>query len=294
MSGHQLTEMRERQRADLLHPERVRHRALDVGRGPADPLAAAQGLAGVRGERGFDAHHGRGRAAGPDGRGDPRDEAAAADRHQDQADLRAVGRDLQADGALAGDDRPVVERRDRHVPVPGREFLGRGHPRRQGRLHPHQFRAVVLDRVRLDLRRRPRDHHDRPHAEQGRGVGHRVTVVAAGMGDDSVLPGGLLAGHDRGVGPAQLERPGGLQRLGLDQQRRLEPGHGDQRRADRHPLEPAGRVPYLGQADQPGSVISHSSPLSVTGEVVRILLKVMNWLPLSLGRPRNADQFPEI
>ena len=63
--------------------------------------------------------------------------------------------------------------------------------------------------------------------------------------------------RDRGVGPAQLERPGGLQRLGLDQQRRLEPGHRDQRRADRHPLEPAGRVPYLGQADQSRSGRAH-------------------------------------
>ena len=118
--GHQLADVRERQRADLFHPERVRDRALDVGRGPADPLTAAEGLAGVRGEFRLDAHHGRGRASGPHGRRDARDQATAADRHQDQADLRVVGRDLQADRALAGDDRPVVEGRDQHVTVPGR------------------------------------------------------------------------------------------------------------------------------------------------------------------------------
>src|SRR5256885_11800359 len=52
-------------------------------------FTAAQGLAGVRGEGGLDAHHGRVRAAGPGGGGDPRDEAAATDRHQHQVDLRA-------------------------------------------------------------------------------------------------------------------------------------------------------------------------------------------------------------
>ena len=137
-------------------------------------------------------------------------------------------------------------------PCSGHELLGGGDPGRQGRLHRHELGAVVLDRIGLDLRRGPRHHHDRAHAEPGRGVGHRVTVVAAGVSNDSVLPGRLLAGRDGGIGAAQLERPGGLQRLGLDQKRRLEPGHREQRRPDRHLLEPAGRVPYLGQADQPG------------------------------------------
>ena len=59
--GDELADVRERQRADLLHPQRVRDRALDIGRGPADPLAAAEGFAGVRGEFRLDAHHGRGR-----------------------------------------------------------------------------------------------------------------------------------------------------------------------------------------------------------------------------------------
>ncbi len=235
----------------------------------------------------------------PHGRRDARDEAAAADRHQDQPDLRAVGRDLQADGALAGDDRPVVERRDRHVPVPGRQFRGGGHARRQGRLDPHQLGAVVLDRVRLDLRRRPRDHHDCPHAEQGGGVGHRVTVVAAGMGDDSVPAGGLLAGRDRGVRAAQLERPRGLQRLGLDQKRRLEPGHRDQRCADRHPLEPPGRVLYLGQADQLGSGPSypaHPAANPVTPRAVSPRNLADHHAPPSSGsrRPWTGCDSPDV
>ena len=70
------------------------------------------------------------------------------------------------------------------------------------------------------------------------------------MGDDPVLSGGLARGADRGVGAAQLERAGGLKRLRLDQELRLQPGYGNQRRADRHGVEQAGRSGYLGQADQ--------------------------------------------
>jgi hypothetical protein len=99
------------------------------------------------------------------------------------------------------------------------------------------------------------------------------------MGHDSVLAGGPFARHDRGIRPAQLERPGGLQRFGLDQQRRLEPGHWDQRRADRYPLEPAGRLPYLRQADQPGSVPAHRLTFRPP-RIGALLPKVMNQLPL--------------
>ena len=123
----------------------------------------------------------------------PGDEPAAADRDEDQVDLGAVGRDLQADRALARDDRPVVERRDRRVPVPGRPAPRSRPPGPPGSARPYQSRRRVLDRVRLDRGRRPRDHHDRPHTEQGRGVGDRLTVVAAGMGHDPVLAGGPLA-----------------------------------------------------------------------------------------------------
>ena len=63
-----------------------------------------------------------------------------------EVDLRAVGRDLQADGALADDDLAVVERRDQHVSVPGHEFLGGLEPRGQRRGDLHQLGAVGLDR----------------------------------------------------------------------------------------------------------------------------------------------------
>ena len=128
-----------------------------------------------------------------------------------RSSLRAVGRDLQADRALPGDYRPVIERRDQHVPVPGHEFLGGGDPRRQGGRHGHQFGTVVLDRVGLDLRGGARYHHHGVHAQQSRGVGHRVTVVAARMRDDPAVPGVLARGADRVVGAAQLERAGGLE-----------------------------------------------------------------------------------
>ena len=50
--GHQLADVGERLRADPLNWQHVHDRPLDVGGGPRDPLTAAQGLAGVRGELG--------------------------------------------------------------------------------------------------------------------------------------------------------------------------------------------------------------------------------------------------
>ena len=242
--------MRERQGTDLLHPERVRDGPLDLRRGPGDALATAQGFAGIRGELGLDADHGRARGAGPHGRGYPRDQPAAADRHDDQVGLRAVRHDLQADRALPRDDPPVVKRRDQHIAVPRRELGGGREPRLQRGGHGHDLGAVVLDRLGLDPRGRTRHHHDRAHAEQGRGVRHRVTVVAAGMRDHAVLPGGPFARHDRVVGAPQLERSRRLKRLGLDQQGRLEPRETDQRRTDRHRRQQLRRGGYLRQADQ--------------------------------------------
>ena len=189
--GHQLADVRERQRADLLDPQRVRDRALDVGRGPRDPLAAAQGVAGVRGEFGFDADHGRpGQAA----------RTAAAMPEISPPPLTGTTT-RSACGQSAAISRPTVPcpamtSRSSNGGMSTYPCLATSSSVAATRaasvgLHGHQLGAVALDRLGLDLRRRPRHHHDRAHAEQGRGVGHRVTVVPAGMSDDPALPGGL-------------------------------------------------------------------------------------------------------
>ena len=46
------------------------------------------------------------------GRGDARQQAAAAERRDDGVDVRQIFEDLEADGAVAGDEPIVVERMD--------------------------------------------------------------------------------------------------------------------------------------------------------------------------------------
>ena len=94
-------------------------------------------------------------------------------------------------------------------------FVGGGDPGGQRGCHGHELGTVVRDRVGLDPRGRARHHHHGMHAEQGGGVGHRVAVIAARMGNGPALPRRPAGAADRGVGTPQLERASGLERLGL-------------------------------------------------------------------------------
>ena len=49
----------------------------------------------------------------------------------------------------------------------------------------HDFRAERLDRIDLDLRRRPRHDDDGAHAEPLRGEGDALRVIAGAGGDDA-------------------------------------------------------------------------------------------------------------
>ena len=66
----------------------------------ARQLGRAVGLDADHPDRGLERGHGR---------RDPGDQAAAADRHQDGADLGPLLQDLEAAGALPGDDVGIVE-----------------------------------------------------------------------------------------------------------------------------------------------------------------------------------------
>ena len=77
----------------VLAPERRPHGGIDLGL-HADDLA--------------------GRLQRLDRDGDARDQAAATDRHDDRFEVRTVFDDLQADGALAGDDMGIVVGMDEH------------------------------------------------------------------------------------------------------------------------------------------------------------------------------------
>jgi hypothetical protein len=67
-----------------------------------------------------------------------------------------------------------------------------------------------------------------------------MCVIAARVGNDTSA---ALFGRQcayRRVGASQLEGAGGLQRFGLDQQRRIDPGEGDERRMNGYAAQPIG------------------------------------------------------
>ncbi len=234
----------QRKLADLLHPQRVGHGALGIGGRPRHPLPLAQRVTGIGGEFRLHADDLGGRAQRPDRRGDARDQAAAADRAQHEIRVRAVGGDLQADGSLPRDHRPVVERRDDRVAVPRDQLAGRREPRGQARLRDDHLGAERPGGSDLDGWRVGRDDNGRRDLEQRGRIGNGLRVIAAGMRHDPAAP--RLGGQrgDRRIGAAQLERAGRLERFRLQQQPRLYPGEGYEGRPQRHAAE-AGR----GRAD---------------------------------------------
>ncbi|HEX5188364.1 MAG TPA: hypothetical protein VFW16_02400 [Streptosporangiaceae bacterium] len=67
-----------------------------------------------------------------------------------------------------------------------------------------------------------------------------MRMIAARVGNDTVA---ALFGRqcaDRRVGASQFEGARWLQRLGLDQQWRIDPGEGDERRMNRYAAQPIG------------------------------------------------------
>ncbi len=149
--------------------------------------------------------------------GDPGDQAAAADRHEDRGDVaEAMPQDLIADRPLARDDEVVVERRhERHagrlrqlvavrlrvlVGVAGQDDVG----------------AEVADRLDLDLRRRLRHDDERAQAEVSGGERHALRVVAGARGNHAGGPLRLRQVRNAVIGAAQLEAEDRLQVFPLE------------------------------------------------------------------------------
>ena len=132
----------------------------------------------------------RRRGAGGGDDGDARDQPAAADGHDDAVEVGVVGEQLEADGALAGDDERVVEGVHERAAV-GDQLRAPDHRlgqvgargarrwRRGGGCGPTFTNGVV------------RGHHDRGGDAEQRGVaGDGLGVVAGRHGHDA---GGPLA-----------------------------------------------------------------------------------------------------
>lgn len=118
----------------------------------------------------------------------PRGQAAAADAHDDRAHLGALLQDLQPQRALARDDVGVVEGVDEDGAGPLRVLLGR-RQRLVDHLAVQPYLGAVLPGGR-DLGQRGPDRHEDggADAQQGRGEGHSLGVVARAGGDHARGP----------------------------------------------------------------------------------------------------------
>ena len=126
----------------------------------------------------------RGRVGGLDREGDAGGEAAARERHEDGGEVGAVLDELEADGALAGDDAGVVEGRDLGEALPGGEAAGLGAGLVLGAAGDAGLGAEGADRRDLGLGDERRHADDGAQAAGAGGEGEGAAVVAGrGAGD---------------------------------------------------------------------------------------------------------------
>ena len=175
---HEAPQVLERQRAERVRPQAIGHRASGLLRGPGHQRARLERLLGIGRQLRLDADDPRRRRQGLDcGRHAGR-QPAAGDGHDDARDVRKVLDDLEPAGPLPGDDRRVVVGLDHDQPALV------GEPQRQDvpllGVHARELDlgAVALDALDLDPRRVARHADHRMRAEQPRGAGHRLGVVA--------------------------------------------------------------------------------------------------------------------
>ncbi|SJM69834.1 hypothetical protein CZ674_13495 [Agrococcus casei LMG 22410] len=148
---------------------------------------------------------------------DASQEAAAAEGNHDSAHCWILLEQLEADGALAGDDPQIVERLDDQQPLAagegGRDVCGIV---LRVSLH-HQVDAGLTEQVDLRLRHALGDAHRHRDAEPLAHGRDRTTVVAGRVRHDSGHRGVFFAHREQRVcGASHLEAARGLQALELE------------------------------------------------------------------------------
>ena len=152
-----------------------------------------------------------------DGDGDAGDEAAAADRHDDRVEVGTVGDDLEADGALSGDDARVVVGMDERRAGARRRFRRRS-CWQSASVSPSDDHLGAEPAGGGDLHERRRLRHDdgRRNAEPLGVVGDGLGVVAGRHGDDAARAFVRRQRQQLDQRAALLERGGRLQILVFD------------------------------------------------------------------------------
>ena len=156
------------------------------------------------------------RHEGLDEDGDARGEPPAAHGDEEAVELGVLLDDLQADGALAGDDARVVEGGDEGAALGLGDALGLGLGGVEIVPEEQDPPAQVAHGVDLDARGDGGHDDGGVDAQQRGGAGDALGVVAGGGGDDAAGALGLPQGAHGVVGAADLEGVDRLEVLALD------------------------------------------------------------------------------
>ena len=152
--------------------------------------------------------------------GDAGDQAATADLHHQIVQVGLRAQHLDADGALPGDHRIVVERIDHRQAAPGRQRKAVRARIVEALAVQHDGRAERARALDLHRRREARHHDGRADAEALRVPGHALRVVAGRHRHHAAAAFGGTQLRQPVQRSALLERGGELQVLELQEHRR--------------------------------------------------------------------------
>ena len=167
-------------------------------------------------------------------RGDARQQPAAADGHEDGAQVaRTLPHDLVADGPLPGNHQRIIERVDERRPGAIRFLAGERVSFSVRVSRELDVGAAAAHRIHLDVRRRPGHDDAGPHAEVLRGHRDALRVVAGARGDHAASPFVLREAGHAVVRTANLEAEDRLEVFSLEEHGDAEAGGKARREVER-------------------------------------------------------------
>src|SRR5215831_790010 len=146
--------------------------------------------------------------------GDPRDQAASADRHQQRVDIRGLLIELHANAALSQDGFVLVKGMNRHGAALAHPCFAGGERVGIAVTFDDQIGAVLADALDLGCRRHAWNEDLGRPLQLHRGVSDRGAVVAARCGNHAAR--GHVASEQICKGAARLERSRALKKFELE------------------------------------------------------------------------------
>ncbi len=212
------------------------------------PAGLERLIHGIRVER-LDADDANGRLERLDVAGDPGDQPAAADGHEDRRHVaELVPKNLVTDRALPGDDQWIVEGMHERQSRFGRQLVAARLGVSVAVACQDYFGAQIPYRLDFDLGRRLRHDDERAQAEMPGRVGHALRVIACTGGNDAARTLGIGQVRDAVVRAPELVAEYRLQIFTFQKHPVLQPPRKEERRLERRFM---GDVVDTAGEDQP-------------------------------------------